>query len=310
MPATDEASLPADRAAALEGVWNIVPTPFTDDGALDIASLGTLTDFVIARGVQGMTILGVLGEATRLTDEERRVVIATVVERAAGRIPICVGASAPGTDRAIGYAREAIDLGAHSVMLAPPTLARPNDAAVRAHYLAVAAATDRPIVVQDHPASSGVWMSVELLLDLAASDPRLRVIKLEDDPTPPKAGRLLAADPSLRVLGGLGGRMLIEELRRGCVGTMTGFGYPEILVDIVSRYRSGDHEGATLAFLRACPLIRFEDQAGINLPLRKRIYQRRGAIASARVRAPAPTLDAATIADLDDLLRRLDLLDT
>ena len=150
-------------------------------------------------------------------------------------------------------------------------------------------------------------MTVELLLDLAAANPRLRVIKLEDEPTAPKAGRLLAADPSLRILGGLGGQMLIEELRRGCAGTMTGFGYPEILVDIVGRYRSGDHEGATMAFHRACPLIRFENQAGLNLPIRKLIYQRRGAITHARVRAPGPALDPGTIADLDDLLARLGL---
>jgi 4-hydroxy-tetrahydrodipicolinate synthase len=88
---------------------------------------------------------------------------------------------------------------------------------------------------------------------------------------------------------------------------MTGFGYPEILVDIVRRYRSGDHDGATLAFHRACPLIRFENQAGLNLPIRKLIYQRRGAIAHARVRAPGALLDAATVSDLDDVLARLDL---
>ncbi len=286
-------------------VWNIVPTPFTDEGALDVPSLATLTDFVVERGVDGMTILGVLGEAAKLSDAERLAVISGIVTAAAGRVPICVGVSAPSTARAVGYAQEAQAHGAHSVMLAPPQLARPNDAAVRAHYLAVAEAIDLPVVVQDHPASSGVWMSVELLLDLAAASPRLRVIKLEDEPTPPKAGRLLAADPTLRVLGGLGGQMLLEELRRGCAGTMTGFGYPEILVDIVRRYRSGDHEGAALAFHHACPLIRFENQAGINLPIRKRIYQRRGAIASAMVRAPGPSLDPGTIADLDDVIARV-----
>ncbi len=181
-------------------------------------------------------------------------------------------------------------------MLAPPQLARPNDAAVRAHYLAVAEAIDLPVVVQDHPASSGVWMSVELLLDLAAASPRLRVIKLEDEPTPPKAGRLLAADPTLRVLGGLGGQMLIEELRRGCAGTMTGFGYPELLVDIVRRYRSGDHEGATLAFHRACPAhpVREPGRAQpahpqAHLPAARRHRLRPGAGAGAQRLMPAPS---------------------
>lgn len=303
----NDATVPHSADALLEGVWNIVPTPFTDSGDLDTPSLATLTDFVVDRGVNGMTILGVLGEAAKLSDAERLAVIEGVMARAAGRVPICVGVSAPSTARAIGYGREAQERGAHSVMLAPPQLARPNDGAVRAHYLAVADAIQLPVVVQDHPASSGVWMTVELLLELAAASPRLRVIKLEDEPTPPKAGRILAADPTLRVLGGLGGQMLIEELRRGCVGTMTGFGYPEILVDIVGRYRAGDHDGATLAFHRACPLIRFENQAGLNLPIRKFIYQRRGAITNARVRTPGPALDPGTIADLDDLITHLGL---
>lgn len=101
--------------------------------------------------------------------------------------------------------------------------------------------------------------------------------------------------------------MLFEELRAGAAGTMTGFGFPEILVDIVSRYRAGDHEGAREAFYRALPLIRFENQPGINLPLRKHIYRRRGAIASERVRQPAPGLDPGTLDELDAILAHLGL---
>jgi hypothetical protein len=133
------------------------------------------------------------------------------------------------------------------------------------------------------------------------------VVKLEEEPSPPKIRRLLAANPELAVLGGLGGIMLLEELRAGAAGTMTGFGFPEILVDIVRRFRAGDEDGAREAFYRATPLIRFENQPVLNLPIRKLVYQRRGAIASARVRAPGGALDPGTIADLDDLLVRLDL---
>jgi 4-hydroxy-tetrahydrodipicolinate synthase len=211
------------------------------------------------------------------------------------------------TDRAVAYAREAQALGAHSVMLAPPALSRPNDAAVRRHYFAVAEAIDLPIVVQDHPASSGVWMSAEFLASLAGESTKCRVVKLEEEPSPPKIRRLLAANPELTVLGGLGGTMLLEELRAGAAGTMTGFGFPEILVDIVRRFRAGDEDGAREEFYRATPLIRFENQPVLNLPIRKLVYQRRGAIASARVRAPGGVLDPGTIADLDDLLVRLGL---
>jgi 4-hydroxy-tetrahydrodipicolinate synthase len=288
----------ADR---LEGVWNIVPTPFLDDGELDEASLPTLTRFVAGCGVDGMTILGVLGEAAKLSDAERGRVIRGVLS-AAGDLPVCVGVSHGATDRAVAFAREAAAAGAHSVMLAPPALSRPNDDAVLAHYLAVAAAVDVPVVVQDHPASSGVFMSVELVATIADRAPTCRVIKLEDEPSPPKIGRLLALRPDLRVMGGLGAIMLLEELRRGAVGTMTGFGFPECLVEIVGRFRAGDEAGAREVFHRILPLIRFENQPGINLAIRKHLYQRRGAIATARLRAPGPTLDAGTIADLDVVL--------
>ena len=295
-------------AERLQGVWTIVPTPFLADGNLDVASLPSLTRFVAGCGVDGLTILGVLGEAGRLGDDERRTVIDGIVGAAAG-LPVCVGVSHAGTDRAIAFAREAQAAGAHSVMLAPPALAKPNDAAVVAHYLAVAEAIDIPVVVQDHPATSGVHMSVDVLTTIAARAPSCRVIKLEDEPSPPKIGRLLAADPDLRVLGGLGAIMLLEELRRGAVGTMTGFGFPELLVEIVDRFRAGDEATARATFHKIMPLIRFENQPGLNLAIRKHIYRRRGAIASERLRAPGPVLDPGTIADLDAVLAAVGLAD-
>jgi 4-hydroxy-tetrahydrodipicolinate synthase len=293
--------------AALRGVWNIVPTPFLRDGGLDTGSLPGLVAFVAATGVDGLTILGVLGEAGRLGDDERRAVIDGVIEAAAGRIPVCVGVSHAATDRAVAFAREAETAGAHSVMLAPPPLTRPTDEALRRHFLAIASAVSIPVVVQDHPASSGVVMSTEFLLTLAAEAPSCRVIKLEDEPTPPKAGRLVDGSPDVVVLGGLGGEMLLEELRRGAHGTMTGFGYPEVLVAVVRRWTSGDREGAARVFDRYATLIRFENQALLNLGIRKLVYQRRGAIAHATVRAPGGPPDPGTVADLEDVLRRTGL---
>ena len=293
-------------SARLEGVWNIVPTPFLDDGSLDEASLPGLTRFVAGCGVTGMTILGVLGEAAKLSDDERSRVIAGVLAAADG-LPVCVGVTHAATDRAIAYAREAQAAGAHSVMLAPPPLARPTDAALRRHYLAVAEAVDLPVVVQDHPTSSGVQMTSDFLLALADEAPRCRVIKLEEEPTPPKAGRLVAGSPDVIVLGGLGGEMLLEELRRGSHGTMTGFGFPEVLVAVVRRWFAGDRDGAAAVFDRYATLIRFENQALLNLPIRKVVYQRRGAMAHSALRAPGVPPDPGTLADLDDVLRRTGL---
>jgi 4-hydroxy-tetrahydrodipicolinate synthase len=300
----------ARRTDQLSGVWNIVPTPFLPDESLDTPSLKTLTDFVIASGVDGMTILGVLGEGPKLSDAERTTVIDETLAHAAGRVPVCVTVSAASTFRAEAYAREAREAGAHSVMLSAPPLSRPNDEAVRRHYLRVAEAVpELPVVIQDLP-TLGVWMSAELIGRMASEAPNLRVVKLEEEPTAPKVGRLLAVNPDLRVLGGLGGEMLVEELRRGAVGTMTGFGYPETLVAIIRDWRAGDEDAAVERFHSWMALIRFENQQLLNLPIRKHIYMRRGAITYDKVRAPGPTLDAQTKDDLDALLRRLDVPET
>ena len=291
----------------LKGVYNITPTPFQPDGALDEASLAQLTNFIIDAGVDGLTILGVLGETSKVSELERDQIISTVLEAAGGRIPICVGTSHMGTDQCIAYSKRAQALGARAVMVAPPKLSRSSDAALRRHYLAVAEAIDLPVVVQDHPASSGITMSVDFIAAIADEAPRCRFLKLEDVPSPTKVSQVRAANPNVIIFGGLGGMMFLEELRHGAHGTMTGFAFPDILVDIYQKYIAGDINGATEVFYRYCPLIRFENQPLINLALRKIIYHKRGAIASPRVRAPFAPVDEDTLADLDDLLTRLAL---
>ena len=169
-------------------------------------------------------------------------------------------------------------------------------------------AIDLPIVVQDHPAVTNIRMSVDLLSKICGLSRRLSVVKLEAPPTPPKVMQLVAAIPGVTVLGGLGGNMLLEELRHGAAGTMTGFALPDILVEIVRKYHAGDVEGATQTFYRYCPLIRFEFQEPLGIPIRKLIYKYRGAMRSAHARLPSAEIDAATLADLDDLLSRLQIL--
>jgi 4-hydroxy-tetrahydrodipicolinate synthase len=297
----------AERIDQLQGVWNIVPTPFLPDEELDLQSLRTLTDFVVGSGVDGMTILGVLGEGAKVSDRERSAIVEVTLAQTNGRVPVCVTVSAASAYRSVEYAREARAMGAHSVMLSAPPLARPNDDAVRRNFVRVAESVpELPVVIQDLPAL-GVWMTADLIARMAAEAPNLRLVKLEEEPTAPKVARLLAANKDLRVLGGLGGEMLIEELRSGAVGTMTGFGYPETLVSIMRMWRAGDEAGAVDLFHRWMPLIRFENQQLLNLPIRKHIYMRRGAMASDKLRAPGPPLDDGTRRDLEALLAGLGL---
>ncbi len=291
-----------------KGVYTIAPTPFEEDGSLDTGSLSTLTHFLIDLGIDGITILGVMGETSKLVESERDQVIAGVVEAADGRIPICVGTSHTGTDGCVALSRRAEELGASSLMVAPPKLAKGTDEALLAHYLKVADAVSLPVVVQDHPTSSGVLMSIDFIAAIADRSPQCRFLKLEEEPSPRKASQVLAANPNVEIFGGLGGVMLLEELRHGCMGTMTGFAYPDILKNIHTKYMSGDIDGATETFYRYCPLIRFEGQPGIGLSIRKNVYQRRGAIKTARARQPFVPMDDGTLADLNDLLTRLGLV--
>ena len=291
----------------LRGVFNIVPTPFGPSGALDERSLEELIEFVIGTGVDGVTVLGFLGEAAKLSESERQRVIDISVRTADGRIPVVVGATHASTDRSVAFAADAEARGAAGLMVAPPGLSRPNEPAIRHHYERLCEAIRLPVVVQDYPPASGVYMTPSFIASLAASLPQCRWLKLEDDPTAPKTSAILEANPAIGIFGGLGGAFMLEELQRGAVGTMTGFGFPEILVAIYSHFSAGDVNAARATFFRYLPLIRFENQAGINLTLRKYIYQKRGAMAHASPRRPYAPLDETTLKELDSILDYLAL---
>jgi 4-hydroxy-tetrahydrodipicolinate synthase len=287
-----------------EGVYSVLPTPFSGQGDIDVPSIKKVVDLVVKAGVNGMTALGVTGEVSRLTDRERGVIVDAVVKAADGRAKVIVGASADGVRTCIEFTKEAKALGASAVMVSPPRMLKLNTESVVNHYKALAAAVDLPIVVQDYPPISGFAMEASLLARIAKEVPTARTIKLEDPPTPFKTARILeaAAGTPVQIFGGLGGVFLLEELISGATGAMTGFAFPEILVRIMKHWRAGEHEAAADVFYRAVPLMRFEFQEGIGMAIRKEVLRRRGALASAATRAPAGGLDAPTRQALDRVL--------
>ena len=288
------------------GVFHILATPFCEDGALDIAGFPRLIESVLSTGVNGLTILGIAGEAHRLTDEERRRVVETVVKETRGRVPVAVGVSASGTHLATAFARMAREHGADALMVAPPTGLK-NLEAVAEHYRIVAAATGLPIVLQDEPVTTQVNMPAPFIAQVCAKIALIQAVKLEEPPTLPKITRLRALfGDRVAIFGGLGGVYLFEELSRGADGAMTGFPYPEALRAIREHFVAGRRDEARALFYRWLPLIRYESQPGATpgtaVGIRKEILRRRGWIASALVRPPAPALDAATQTELDELL--------
>ncbi len=292
----------------LEGVYSVLPTAFTAAGDLDDASLRRVVDLFIGAGVNGVTALGVTGEVARLDDSERRRVLEVVTSQVAGRIGVVAGTTAEGTRTCISYSRHAKEAGATAVMVSPPRMPKINSDAVLRHFHALAEAVDIEIVVQDYPPISGYAMEPWLLARIAKEIPRARTIKLEDPPTPFKTSRILAEVEKIggvddvRIFGGLGGVFLLEELLAGATGAMTGFAFPEILVQIVGLYRAGKVEDAADVFYRAVPLMRFEFQEAIGMAIRKEVLHKRGALASPATRAPGAALDKTTREALDRVM--------
>lgn len=281
------------------GVHNISATPFLPDESLDETSLRSLLDFLIAGGCDGALVLGVLGEADRLSDAERDRVLATALDHAGDKMQISVGITHGSSFVTRERARAAERQGAAAVMISPP----PGSSAgpvLRDHFRRIADDLSIPVIVQDHPTSSGVKMPVDFIAGLFEFLPPGSVVKLEEPPTAVKMAKLREMQPGYQIFGGLGGVSVFNELEAGASGAMTGFAMVEMLVGIVQAYLQGDREMARRRYEQALPLMVFEAQPGVAL--RKELLKRRGAIAHATVRQPAVVPDAFALRLLDDML--------
>lgn len=298
-----------DRTA--QGVYLIAVTPFTDSGALDLASTDRMVDFCLEKGVTGLTVLGIMGEAPKLTMEESRTFVRQVLARVAGRVPVVVGASAPGFAPMKELTHSVMDLGAAGVMVAPPSTVRTDDQ-ITAYFDMVneTLGPQVPWVLQDHPVATGVQMSTGVILKILKNSPNCVMLKHEDCPGLAKLSAIRAASDKgelqrIAILTGNGGGLFLpEELTRGADGAMTGFAYPEMMVDVCAAHVAGDIERAHDLFDAYLPLARYEQQAGIGLAVRKHILMKRGVIASEAVRKPGPKLSAQDVADIERLTRR------
>ncbi|MGB1285354.1 MAG: dihydrodipicolinate synthase family protein [Aggregatilineales bacterium] len=293
----------------IRGIFNILATPFTPELEVDYDSLKNLVAFQMDKGAHGLTILGVLGEAAKLTVDERQAVMDTVVETVNGAIPIVVGTSHPETETCIQLSTAAFAAGAAGVMIAPPRMDDKSDAAILALYSTIAEKITQPIVVQDFPPINDVIMSPDFLARLADSIPNARHLKLEDPPLMQKISAIRERTDKYEIFGGLGGMFLLEELKRGASGTMTGFAFTEILIAVFDAFHAGNLAEAEAIFDKYVSLIRYENQPQINLTIRKEFLKRRGAMAEAVLRAPYNPIDIGTQEEITWLLRRVGIED-
>jgi len=291
------------------GVYAIAVTPFSEDGALDLASAATMVDFYIDAGVAGITILGVLGEAPKLTAAESCRFMTTVVQAAGGRVPVVVGVSSPGFAAMAELAQASMAAGAAGVMVAPPPALRTDDQIVGYFQQVAATLGDIPFVLQDHPQSTGVTMSLNVILRIIETVPTCVMLKFEEPSALAKLTALRAASAQgkvrrISILGGNGAMFLPEELQRGSDGAMTGFAYPEMMIDMCSASAAGDWQKVRDLHDAYLPLARYEQQVGIGLSVRKYILARRGAIACGALRAPGPKMTALDLAEVTEMIER------
>ena len=298
-------------SASAKGAYLIAITPFAENGALDLASTDRMVDFYLAKGASGLTILGILGEATKLTAEESKLFTKRVLQRVNGRVPVVVGASSAGFAPMRELTQSVMALGASGVMIAPPASVRTDDQIVA--YFDMVSETlgsDVPWVLQDHPVSTGVQMSTGVILRIIKNSPTCVMLKHEDCPGLAKLSAIRAASDRgearrVSILTGNGGGLFLpEELTRGADGAMTGFAYPEMMVDVITAHAAGEIEKAHDIFDAYLPLARYEQQAGIGLAVRKHIMAQRGVIACAMLRKPGLQLSVADVSDVARLTER------
>ena len=295
-----------------KGVYIISATPFTDTGDIDFDSTDRLVDFYLESGVHGMTILGVLGEAPKLSGEESIRFSEHVLKRVQGRIPVVVGVSSAGNLNLKRLTDTVMSLGAAGVMVSPIGGLK-TDEQIETYIGAVVKelGPQVPIVLQDYPQLTAVYMSAALVNKLFAQFPSLKMFKHEDVPGLRKLTQLRAAEARgerrrVSILVGNSGMFLPMELRRGADGAMTGVAYPEMLIGVCEKFFAGDPEGAEDIYDAFLPIVRYENQPGIGLAVRKEILRRRGIIKSGALRAPGGKLDADDLKELDGLVTRLE----
>ncbi len=300
--------MPLDASA--RGVYPIAPTPFHPDGRIDVESIDRLTDFYAGCGATGLTVLGVMGEAPKL-DHAEGIAVATRFIRRAGRLPVIVGVSAPGFAAMAGLARASMEAGAAGVMIAPPNSLRTDDQ-IATYYrqAAEAVGSDVPFVIQDYPLNFSVVMNPGVIRRIVQENANCVMLKHEDWPGLEKISQLRAfeADGTMRhisILCGNGGLFLDFECERGADGAMTGYAFPDMLVDVVRLSQAGERDAAHDLFDAHLPLLRYEQQPGVGLAIRKYVMARRGLIASDAQRKPTGGMSATARAEVAYLLARL-----
>jgi 4-hydroxy-tetrahydrodipicolinate synthase len=241
------------KDSIFEGLGVALVTPYRKD-AVDTDAASRLAQHLVERGVRSLYPCGCTGEATSLTREERTKLIRAVVDAVRGRASVIPGTGTANTDETIELSKEAIRLGADAVMVITPYSVRPTQEGLVAHYRAVAAAIDRPMVLYNVPARTGSSIAPETVAKLA-ENPRIAAIKEASgsvDQTSAIRARcditVLSGDDSLYLA-------LLAVGARGLV-SVAGHLVPAELVELERHFHAGRIGEAEAVHRRLTPLFK------------------------------------------------------
>ena len=290
------------------GIWPVAPTPFNEDGTLDLEGMARVLDCMVDQGVDGLCILANYSEQFLLSDAEREILTRHCLEHLAGRVPVIVTISHFATDIAVARARQAKDMGAAIVMMMPPYHGALLKGTPEQSFEQVARVGEAgiPIMLQDAPLS-GVELPVPLLVRMAREIEMLKLFKIECPGTAAKLRSLIAegGDAIEGPFDGEEGITLLADLEAGATGSMTSALIPERIKPVITAYLGGERAAAEAAYARVLPAINYENrQCGFRAT--KAAMKEGGVIRSEVCRHPIPPLHPATRAGLIELLRPLD----
>ncbi len=293
------------------GIYPVVPTTFTDDGALDLTSQKRCVDFMIDAGANGLCILANFSEQFALSDDERELLTRTILGHVAGRVPVIVTTTHFSTKVCAERSRRAREMGAAMVMVMPPyhgATIRVPERAIVDFYASLSAAIDVPIMIQDAPVA-GTPLPAALLAKMAREIEHVAYFKIETPGATAKLRELvrLGGDAVEGPWDGEEGITLLPDLDAGATGSMTGGGYPDGMRRIFDAYDAGDRKSAAAEFQRWLPLINYENRQ-CGLLAAKALMREGGVIACEAPRAPFPALHPEARAGLIETARGLDPL--
>lgn len=292
--------------STFRGIFTIPTTPFDDNGQVDVESFKRVVDFCVECGAHGLVYPVNASEFSTLSDDERMRMSEVLVEQNAGRVPTVIGVQHLSAEVAVRFAEHAREIGADSVIAMPPYAWKKAPAmdAIFDYYRAIAAAARIPVFVQNNPPPIGIVMSAEFLSRMCDEIEYVDYVKEETPPSTIAHTRLLEVNGGSckGIMGGAGGRYLVEEHRRGTCGQMPGCHVTDVVVQLWDALEAGDRDRTMHVYKEMGPLFHFENQ----LPgCYKEVLKRRGVIASAYKRNGLMPLDDVSSAYLDEILAAL-----